>query len=158
MGKCRRSATCNAQQLSGSQQLQVLCLAHHPTAHPLPLSSTLYVGKWLILLGMHRVTADRLYRGLYILNWIYRYFTEKHYRQWLGEHSEPCMPRSDSAVPQHIRVLPSSLNNDPLMVICAVVCACTVWICGVVQTVIYCDFFYYYLLSWRNNEKLALPA
>ncbi|PRW59546.1 ER lumen -retaining receptor [Chlorella sorokiniana] len=23
------------------------------------------------------------YRGLYIVNWIYRYFTEPHYRQWL---------------------------------------------------------------------------
>lgn len=65
-------------------------------------------GNYVFLLGS--------YRGLYILNWIYRYFTEKHYRQWL------------------------------------------VWICGVVQTAIYCDFFYYYILSWRNNEKLALPA
>jgi hypothetical protein len=31
--------------------------------------------------------ACRSYRGLYILNWIYRFFTEKHYRQWLGECS-----------------------------------------------------------------------
>ncbi|KAI7846116.1 hypothetical protein COHA_000377 [Chlorella ohadii] len=23
------------------------------------------------------------YRGLYIINWVYRYFTEPHYRQWL---------------------------------------------------------------------------
>eukprot|EP00878_Enallax_costatus_P030157 GHUV01032814.1.p1 GENE.GHUV01032814.1~~GHUV01032814.1.p1 ORF type:complete len:227 (+),score=35.82 GHUV01032814.1:90-770(+) len=65
-------------------------------------------GNYVFLLGS--------YRALYILNWIYRYFTEQHYRQWL------------------------------------------VWFCGVVQTVIYCDFFYYYILSWRNNEKLALPA
>lgn len=27
----------------------------------------------------------RTYRGLYILNWIYRYMTEAGYRQWLGE-------------------------------------------------------------------------
>lgn len=65
-------------------------------------------GNYVFLLGS--------YRGLYILNWIYRYFTEKHYRQWL------------------------------------------VWICGLVQTALYCDFFYYYLQSWQNNEKLALPA
>eukprot|EP00475_Leptophrys_vorax_P019724 TRINITY_DN27030_c0_g1_i1.p1 TRINITY_DN27030_c0_g1~~TRINITY_DN27030_c0_g1_i1.p1 ORF type:complete len:217 (+),score=15.54 TRINITY_DN27030_c0_g1_i1:64-714(+) len=56
------------------------------------------------------------YRGLYILNWIYRYMTEKHYRQWI------------------------------------------VWISGLVQTALYADFFYYYILSWKNNKKLALPA
>jgi len=32
-------------------------------------------GNYVFLLGM--------YRGLYILNWIYRYFTEAYYRQWL---------------------------------------------------------------------------
>lgn len=25
----------------------------------------------------------RAYRGLYILNWIFRYFHERHYRQWI---------------------------------------------------------------------------
>jgi ER lumen protein retaining receptor len=33
-----------------------------------------------------------------------------------------------------------------------------VWVSGAVQTAIYCDFFYYYLRAWRNNEKLSLPA
>jgi len=33
-----------------------------------------------------------------------------------------------------------------------------VWVSGVVQTIIYIDFFYYYVKSWRNNEKLQLPA
>jgi ER lumen protein retaining receptor len=33
-----------------------------------------------------------------------------------------------------------------------------VWISGTVQTVFYCDFFYYYIKSWRNNERLKLPA
>ena len=32
-----------------------------------------------------------------------------------------------------------------------------VWTSGLVQTIIYLDFFYYYVKSWRNNEKLALP-
>ena len=36
--------------------------------------------------------------------------------------------------------------------------ATTVWISGTVQTVFYCDFFYYYLKSWKNNERLSLPA
>jgi len=65
-------------------------------------------GNYVFLLGS--------YRGLYILNWVYRFFTEHHYRQWV------------------------------------------VWFCGVVQTAIYCDFFYYYFKSWQNNEKLSLPA
>lgn len=65
-------------------------------------------GNYVFLLG--------LYRGLYILNWIYRYFTERHYRQIL------------------------------------------VWIAGIVQTVLYADFFYFYIQSWRNNVKLSLPS
>ncbi|XP_074568204.1 ER lumen protein-retaining receptor A-like [Curcuma longa] len=32
------------------------------------------------------------------------------------------------------------------------------WICGLVQTVLYADFFYYYFISWKNNAKLQLPA
>lgn len=33
-----------------------------------------------------------------------------------------------------------------------------VWISGTIQTAIYCDFFYYYIKSWRNNERLSLPS
>ena len=33
-----------------------------------------------------------------------------------------------------------------------------VWVSGVVQTAVYCDFFYYYLKSWHKNEKLQLPS
>eukprot|EP00877_Chromochloris_zofingiensis_P000089 jgi/Chrzof1/10080/Cz04g26110.t1 len=65
-------------------------------------------GNYVFLLGS--------YRALYILNWIYRYFTEPNYRQWL------------------------------------------VWLAGIVQTALYVDFFYYYIKSWQNNEKLSLPA
>lgn len=35
---------------------------------------------------------------------------------------------------------------------------CAVWLSGIVQTAIYCDFFFYYIKAWKNNEKLALPA
>lgn len=56
------------------------------------------------------------YRGFYILNWIYRFATEKHYRQWI------------------------------------------VWISGVAQTALYADFFYYYALCWKANQRLQLPA
>ncbi|CAL5416709.1 unnamed protein product [Camellia sinensis] len=32
------------------------------------------------------------------------------------------------------------------------------WISGLVQTLLYADFFYYYFQSWKNNVKLELPA
>ncbi|KAG6546827.1 hypothetical protein Mapa_011680 [Marchantia paleacea] len=57
------------------------------------------------------------YRGLYILNWIYRYFTDSHYRR-----------------------------------------KGITWTSGIVQTLLYADFFYYYIRSWRRNERLNLPA
>ncbi|XP_024397522.1 ER lumen protein-retaining receptor [Physcomitrium patens] len=56
------------------------------------------------------------YRGFYLINWVYRYLTESHYRQWIT------------------------------------------WMAGLVQTALYADFFYYYFKSWKNNEKLKLPA
>ncbi|EPS71969.1 hypothetical protein M569_02789 [Genlisea aurea] len=65
-------------------------------------------GQYVFLLGA--------YRALYILNWIYRYFTEARYVHWIT------------------------------------------WICGVVQTLLYADFFYYYFQSWKKNVKLELPA
>ncbi|KAL7105783.1 hypothetical protein ACP275_07G067100 [Erythranthe tilingii] len=65
-------------------------------------------GQYVFLLGG--------YRTLYILNWIYRYFTEPHFVHWIT------------------------------------------WISGLVQTLLYADFFYYYFQSWKNNVKLELPA
>lgn len=32
------------------------------------------------------------------------------------------------------------------------------WLSGLLQTALYTDFFYYYIKSWRNREKLKLPA
>ncbi|KAM7274243.1 hypothetical protein ACFE04_028907 [Oxalis oulophora] len=32
------------------------------------------------------------------------------------------------------------------------------WVSGLVQTALYADFFYYYVKSWKNHEKLKLPA
>ena len=64
----------------------------------------------------HSTHPPRAYRGLYIVNWVYRWLTEPRYKQWL------------------------------------------VWICGVIQTGLYADFFYYYALCWKGNKKLQLPA
>ncbi|XP_044477958.1 ER lumen protein-retaining receptor-like [Mangifera indica] len=32
------------------------------------------------------------------------------------------------------------------------------WVSGLIQTALYADFFYYYFKSWKNHEKLKLPA
>ncbi|XP_010243088.1 PREDICTED: ER lumen protein-retaining receptor-like [Nelumbo nucifera] len=65
-------------------------------------------GNYVFLLGA--------YRALYLVNWVYRYFTENHLVRWIP------------------------------------------WLSGLVQTTLYADFFYYYIKSWKNNEKLQLPA
>ncbi|CAD5233353.1 unnamed protein product [Bursaphelenchus xylophilus] len=63
----------------------------------------------------HYLFALGSYRGLYILNWVYRYFTEGFF--------------------------------DPIVVVS-----------GVVQTVLYADFFYLYVTRVvRENRKLELP-
>lgn len=64
-------------------------------------------GDYIFLLGA--------YRALYLLNWVYRFFTEIHKILWIP------------------------------------------WVSGLVQTVLYADFFYYYFKSWKNREKLKLP-
>ncbi|OEL20088.1 ER lumen protein-retaining receptor [Dichanthelium oligosanthes] len=65
-------------------------------------------GQYVFFLGAYRV--------LYILNWIYRYFTEPQFVHWIS------------------------------------------WVAGIVQTLLYADFFYYYIMSWKNNVRLELPA
>ncbi|CAD5230747.1 unnamed protein product [Bursaphelenchus okinawaensis] len=63
----------------------------------------------------HYLFALGSYRGLYILNWLYRYFTDGFF--------------------------------DPIVVVS-----------GIVQTVLYADFFYLYVTRVvRENRKLELP-
>ncbi|XP_003705309.1 ER lumen protein-retaining receptor [Megachile rotundata] len=63
----------------------------------------------------HYLFALGSYRGLYLLNWVYRYYAEYHY---------------------------------DLIAIVA----------GLVQTVLYCDFFYLYITKVLKGKKLQLPA
>ncbi|XP_024878957.1 ER lumen protein-retaining receptor [Temnothorax americanus] len=63
----------------------------------------------------HYLFALGSYRGLYLFNWIYRYYAEDHY---------------------------------DLIAIVA----------GLVQTVLYCDFFYLYITKVLKGKKLQLPA
>ena len=87
----------------------------------------------------------RAYRGLYIVNWIYRSFTEDNYRQWIG-------PLRANSCPVFIAIACFD-NAFILNLLCG-----AVWISGLVQTGLYADFFYYYFKSWQNNEKLSLPT
>jgi ER lumen protein retaining receptor len=116
------------------------------------------VGEYSVLtcLGFAAVSPAlsvcRSYRGLYILNWIYRYMTESHYRhQWAGEE-EGCG--------RWVSVCASLLPcwSCELSLLLRAFLLLAVWLSGTVQTAIYCDFFYYYIRAWKNNEKLALPA
>ncbi|XP_073997345.1 ER lumen protein-retaining receptor [Rhodnius prolixus] len=63
----------------------------------------------------HYLFALGTYRGLYLFNWIYRYYAEDHY--------------------------------DLIAIIA-----------GIVQTVLYCDFFYLYITKVLKGKKLQLPA
>ncbi|KAL2729514.1 ER lumen protein-retaining receptor [Vespula squamosa] len=63
----------------------------------------------------HYLFALGSYRGLYLLNWVYRYYAEDHY--------------------------------DLIAIIA-----------GLVQTVLYCDFFYLYITKVLKGKKLQLPA
>lgn len=63
----------------------------------------------------HYLFALGSYRGLYLLNWFYRYYAEDYY---------------------------------DLIAIVA----------GLVQTVLYCDFFYLYITKVLKGKKLQLPA
>ena len=63
----------------------------------------------------HYLFALGSYRGLYILNWIYRYHFEEFY--------------------------------DIIAIVA-----------GIVQTVLYCDFFYLYVTKVMAGKKIVLPA
>lgn len=66
-------------------------------------------------LTSHYVFALGAYRAFYLMNWVYRFFTEVYYRDWIA------------------------------------------WISGMVQTLIYCDFFYYYIIAYTTGQKVSLP-
>jgi len=63
----------------------------------------------------HYIFCLGAYRALYLVNWIYRAFTEPEYEQWI------------------------------------------VWVSGATQTILYCDFFYYYVLSLKEGKRMELP-
>lgn len=70
-------------------------------------------------LSSHYIACLGGYRSLYLLNWIYRYFTEEGYYYQAGVF--------------------------------------IVWGAGLVQTLIYVDFFYYYVTCVWHGTRLKLP-
>jgi len=72
-------------------------------------------GGFVEILTSHYVFALGGYRALYCFNWVYRFFTEVGYRDWI------------------------------------------VWVSGVIQTAIYCDFFYYYVIAQASGKTMSLP-
>lgn len=89
----------------------------------------------------------RAYRALYILNWIYRYFTEKHFGRWICK------------LLQRIKIVNWYFYINVILDIyqhsfAFVVEAC---ISGLVQTALYGDFFYYYFIRWSTPELMWTP-
>lgn len=82
-------------------------------------------GKFVFFLGM--------YRFFYIINWVYRSYYERGYRHHYGKLIDLCAHRT---------VLKTS-DLTFVLSICAIVCL-VVYACGVVQTLLYADFFYQY--------------
>ena len=72
-----------------------------------------------------------LYRGLYLFNWIYRYLLEGHV--------------TDTIV-WYVLVVHEQLT---IIIIHRV--------CGSIQTLLYIDFFYYYVQAKRKGQSLVLP-
>lgn len=108
------------------------------------------------------------YRSLYLLNWVYRYFTEPYYRYAHlahlltagGASSHPasfgalCRPSlsSVSPPPYFLHLCPVFDTPPPPS------SAWIAWIAGIVQTAFYCDFMYYYVISkYRGMQHTPLP-
>jgi len=89
-------------------------------------------------LTSHYVFTLGAYRALYMINWIYRYATEDNYVQ----------------VKKTCWMLFSFFGHDHHT---CFFLQWIVWISGLVQTIIYCDFFYYYVIAMRSGKKMSLP-
>ena len=102
-------------------------------------------------LTSHYVFALGAYRGLYLLNWIFRYFTE--------EVRDAAPPASANA-PRRRRPAAPSYPPHPFDPRPQDYMQRIVWIAGLVQTGLYCDFFYHYYESKKGglNRPVKLPV
>ena len=53
----------------------------------------------------HVAIPCRTYRGLYILNWVWRFWHEPNYRQWIGGSPDLCSHCIDSAESKMVSLL-----------------------------------------------------
>ena len=87
------------------------------TAPPLPQLIVLQRFGEVENLTSHYIALLGAYRGLYILNWIYDYYSYGIWHPWV------------------------------------------VYICGVLQTALYCDFFHYFIeAKKKGGTKFSLPS
>ena len=117
-----------------------------------------------------------------IVNWVYRYFTERHYKQWIvwisgliqvRQGGEPCG--------RQVACVPTAAAGAAVAAAAAAVISCGSSSCmqgrsrcslparcthhaaaathlSFPQTAIYADFFYFYTIAWKSNKRLQLPA
>ena len=81
------------------------------------------------------------YRAFYLLNWIYRFFTEIHKIRWIRKFF--------LFVPQIL--FPLFLRVISLLMRLTLHLQNTAWISGLVQTALYADFFYYYIQRYHAS-------
>jgi ER lumen protein retaining receptor len=100
----------------------------------------------------HYVFCMGMYRAFYLLNWIWRYMTQ------VTLQPPTCL---------HYRFLSSDpwiYQSADLAVRCGRWCRCQegysdwiVWVAGIIQTILYLDFFYYYIKCKLDGKNVSLP-
>ena len=87
------------------------------------------------------VLTCRAYRVLYIINWIYRYFTEDHFTRWIGNQHF------------HEKKITKLHSTDlfSLLPMFRHICNFPACVSGLIQTALFVDFFYVLLLLKVNN-------
>jgi ER lumen protein retaining receptor len=99
----------------------------------------------------------RAYRGLYMINWLYRYLTETHYRQWIVWISGGIQTALYGGEGQH-----SGERRRPVVLprVTGLDCSLRAYVLVFLQRgpLCFADFFYYYFQCWKANKRLQLPA
>eukprot|EP01052_Picozoa_sp_SAG31_P036678 SAG31_NODE_4615_length_3094_cov_1.935559_2_plen_145_part_00 len=94
------------------------------------------------VLTWHYVFCMGMYRAFYLLNWVWRYMTQV-----------PCKNQRSCRIPIDM----VQINHCEIRMCCFQegYSDWIVWVSGIVQTVLYLDFFYYYI-KWYARAALTL--
>lgn len=130
---------------------------------------------WRFLFSSADSSIDRAYRGFYLINWVYRFLTENHYRQWISEWNifsvwciqlvYPLKSRFAGNLRGYHFIWNSDVSAWKNNLVCALVLHFiwayiswfAAWIAGIVQTALYADFFYYYLKRYNCIPRPSHP-